>query len=223
VTVISAHNPTAVGLLGGTFDPIHLGHLRLGWEALTQLKLDQLRLMPCHIPPHRDDPAGQADHRLAMAKLACESVPGFVVDDWEILRDSPSYSVETLKHVRQQIGAQTPLIFIMGMDAYRHFTHWHQWQEILTIAHLWVAHRPGSPPPEEHSQEAELLTQHCAPTVNELLQHPAGRIHIYSSTALDISATVLRSDINNGIEPRFLLPDAVWQYIQDHKLYGYAD
>jgi len=216
VTAISAVN--AIGVLGGTFDPIHNGHLRLAWEACTRLNLQQLRLIPCHVPPHRATPASTAEHRLAMARLACTGVPGFVVDDWEIRRNAPSYSVETLAHLRQQLGADTRIVFLMGMDAFRQFSTWHQWPRILELAHLWIAHRPGSAMPKADSQEGRLLQQRGVDQ-SALLDTSAGNLCVYDCTALDISATQLRTQIAQGISPRFLLPDSVWDYIEQHELY----
>ena len=155
-----------------------------------------------------------------MTRLACEGVPGFTVDDWEINRHAPSYSVETLSHIRQQTGEHIPLIFIMGMDAFCQFSHWHAWQQILNLAHLWVAHRPGSSTPGPDSEEFELLQALHVESPKDLMKEPAGSIHVYSTTALDISATQLRRDIERGQDPRFLVPDSVWHYIRDHKLYN---
>lgn len=214
---ISAVN--AIGVLGGTFDPIHNGHLRLAWEAYTHLGLSNVRLIPCHVPPHRATPSGSAQHRLAMTSLACEGVPGFAVDNWEIRRDSPSYSVETLTHLREQVGPDTRIVFLMGMDAFRGFSTWHQWARILELAHLWVAQRPGTDSPPADSQEGRLLLQRKV-AHTELLDTVAGRICVYDSTALDIAATTLRDQMAQGISPRFLLPDSVRDYIEQHRLYS---
>lgn len=216
----SASNAT--GVLGGTFDPIHTGHLRLAWEAKSRLSLDFVRLIPCHMPTHRESPDSNAKHRLTMAELACIGVPGFEVDNWEITRNEPSYSISTLIHIRDQIGPEAPLVFIMGMDAFNQFCSWHEWQHILELAHLWVAHRPGNTLPENDTTEFELLQQLQTPA-DTLKQLPGGRIYVHETTALDISATKLRQQIAEGITPRFLLPDAVWAYIQQNKLYGYRN
>lgn len=208
-----------VGVLGGTFDPIHNGHLRLGWEAKMQLGLEEVRFIPCHIPPHRDAPHSSGEQRLAMTRLACDPVPGFAVDDWEIKRAEPSYSVDTLGEIRRQLNKDTPLIFLMGMDAFRHFSQWHEWEQILNLAHLWVAHRPGSSMPEKESAEFGLLQALHVESPHCLLQQAAGLIHIYNTTALDISSTGLRDDIERGQNPRFLIPDSVWNHICQNNLY----
>ena len=211
----------AIGLMGGTFDPIHLGHMRLAWEATTLLGLTQMEIMPCHLPPHRDTPSSDAAHRIEMARLACSETPSFHVNDWEIGKHSASYTVETLQYLRDQTSNDTPLIFVMGMDAFRLFCRWHRWQDILNLCHLWVAHRPGSKPPKTDSEEYALLQHHRAEHPHDLLTSPTGRIHVHDTTALDISATQLREDIQQGFEPRFLLPDSVWNYIKLHQLYGW--
>ncbi|OUR88589.1 nicotinate (nicotinamide) nucleotide adenylyltransferase [Gammaproteobacteria bacterium 42_54_T18] len=211
----------AIGLMGGTFDPIHLGHLRLAWEASALLGLTQMEIMPCHLPPHRDTPSSDAAHRIKMARLACAETSNFHVNDWEIEKHSESYTVETLQYLRDQTSSETPLIFVMGMDAFRLFCRWHRWQDILNLCHLWVAHRPGSQPPETHSDEYALLEKNRAEHPHDLLSSAAGSIHVHNTTALDISATQLREDIQQGFEPRFLLPDTVWHYIKLHQLYGW--
>ncbi|CBL44030.1 Cytidylyltransferase [gamma proteobacterium HdN1] len=214
----SAAEP-GIGILGGTFDPIHYGHLRLAWEALQGLALDHVRLIPCHVPPHRGDPAGAAHHRLAMVELACADTTGFVVDARELEKNSPSYSVETLQALRKQFGPERPLVFLMGMDAFCGFCNWHQWQEILELCHLWVGHRPGSQLPDiQHP--AGLLLQERGATQGSLAWTPSGRIHVQETVALDISATYLRQQMQHGQSPRFLLPESVHRYIQQQRLYA---
>ncbi|HVK99895.1 MAG TPA: nicotinate-nucleotide adenylyltransferase [Dongiaceae bacterium] len=208
----------AVGVLGGTFDPIHNGHLRLGWEAQSHLQLSQLRLVPCHLPTHREHPRSSAQHRLTMTQLACENVPGFQVDDWEIRRDQPSYSVHTLAHLREQLNDDTALVFILGMDSFNQFSSWHQWEKILELAHLGLAQRPGAELPAPETIEGRLLAQRKVPAA-QLLQKKAGNISLFDTTALDISATQLRRQMAQGISPRFLLPDSVRAYIEHHELY----
>ncbi len=218
--VTSAPKRQAIGLLGGTFDPIHHGHLRLGWEAFSRLSLQQLILMPCHQPPHRAAPGVKARDRLAMVELACQDVAGFVVSDWEIQRDCPSYSVDTLDHLRASTDPATALVFIMGMDAFHLFTRWHDWQRILQLCHLWIAQRPHATLPAADSAEASLIQTRGVDDPSELCEQPAGRLYLHTSTDLAISATGLRTDIGQGKDPRFLVPDAVWRYIQQRSLYG---
>lgn len=219
----SAPERQAVGLLGGTFDPIHLGHLRLGWEAYVELGLARVILMPCHQPTHRDTPQVSAAQRYTMAVQACRHIRGFEVSDWELQRDLPSYSVETLAHLRSELGLDTPLVFIMGMDAFCGLSRWHQWQRLLTLCHLWIAQRPDAPLPEDGTVEDTLLRTQGTSTPAALLEQPHGRLYVHSSTDLAISATALRTAIQQGKDPRFLVPDAVRHYIQQHQLYQSAN
>lgn len=208
-----------IGILGGTFDPVHYGHLRLAWEAYQQLQLDHVRFIPCHMPPHRGDPASKAAHRLAMVQLACASTPEFVVDERELRKHTASYSVETLLELRQEAGPERPLIFIMGMDAFCGFCNWYRWQDILNLCHLWIGHRPGSEVPDIQQPAGELLQQRQA-SATALTHSPCGRIHVQSTVALDISATYLRQQLQHGFSPRFLLPESVSDYIEQHGLYA---
>lgn len=214
---LNAHR--GIGILGGTFDPIHYGHLRLAWEAYQQLHLDHVRFVPCHMPPHRGDPASKASHRLAMVERACASTPEFVVDERELRKDTPSYSVESLRELRREVGPDRPLIFIMGMDAFCGFCNWYHWQDILTLCHLWIGHRPGSITPDIQQPAGELLQQRIAHAA-ALTHSPSGRIHVQSTVALDISATYLRQQLQQGFSPRFLLPESVSDYIETHGLYA---
>jgi len=219
---ISGFSSKAAGVLGGTFDPIHLGHLRLGWEACSRLSLSKLFIVPCHIPPHREEPHSSAQHRLNMAHIACKNTPEFEVTDWETKNNGPSYSVKTLSHFRARFGADLPLIFIMGTDAFNGLSRWHQWQDILSLAHLWVAHRPGAALPAADTEESDLLKARQVHKASDLLKSPAGGIFLCNTTALDISSTALREQIRNGEDPRFLLPEPVRDYIRENKLYGFG-
>jgi nicotinate-nucleotide adenylyltransferase len=208
-----------VGILGGTFDPVHYGHLRLAWETLQHLRLDHVRLIPCHVTTHRAQPVTASADRLAMTRLACQNAPGLQVDPRELQRDAPSWTYDTLTDLRGQLGPDVPLVFIMGMDAFRQFSRWHRYRDILALAHLWVARRPGSEAPAAHSAEDALL-QACASTDPlELRRQPAGRIMIRETVALDISATFIRQQYAQGLSPRFLLPDEVNDYIVEKALY----
>lgn len=215
---IPAHK--GIGVLGGTFDPIHFGHLRLAWEAQQQLQLDHVRFIPCHMPPHRGDPASKATHRLAMVELACATTPEFIVDERELRKNTPSYSVETLLELRKEIGPERPLIFIMGMDAFAGFCNWHRWQEILQLCHLWIGHRPGTEIPDIQQPAGELLHERQTAAAATLTRTPYGKILVQSTVALDISATYLRQQLQHGLSPRFLLPECVNDYIQQHGLYA---
>ena len=135
----------AIGILGGTFDPIHIGHLRLGEEALQQLCLNQIRFIPAGRPPLRDAPSASPEQRLEMVKLSIADHPDFVVDDSEVMAATQSYTVETLERLRIDFGAERPLVLLLGQDAFERLESWHRWEEIFSLAHVAVATRPSSP------------------------------------------------------------------------------
>ena len=206
-----------IGILGGTFDPIHHGHLRCAQELLQDLPLDEVRLVPSRFPPHRNTPHASVEQRLLMLKAALDGAPGLTVDDRELSREGPSYTVDTLHSLRAELGV-TPLCLIVGMDAFNGLDRWHRWQELIGLAHIVVAHRPGWTPPQT-GDVAELLQRHTAHSPLELRARPAGRILPWPITALDIAATAIRVQVAAGKSPRFLVPDAVARIIAAEGLY----
>lgn len=207
-----------IGLLGGTFDPIHYGHLRPALDVLETLPLAELRLIPSAQPPHRDEPGATAEQRLEMVRLAVADQPGFVVDDRELRRKGPSYMVDTLTEFRQEYGPETPLALIMGIDAFLGLPQWHRWQELVGLAHLVVTRRPGwSVPPE--GPLAEMLAEHACGSMADLSSAPAGSIRFVEVSQLDISATVIREHLQEGRSPRYLMSEAVIKYIRVNDLY----
>jgi len=214
-----------IGLLGGTFDPIHFAHLRLAQEAHEALALDHLRLIPAGEPPHRDSPRSPATHRLAMARLAVAGNPALVVDDIETRHEGPSYSVLTLERLREQFGDTRPLVLILGADAFEGLATWHRWQELFGLAHLAVANRPGYAPhgrrwPKVLSAELARACEGRVLTSPEALRAaPAGGILPFDMTPLAISATLIRDLLGQGHSARYLLPDPVLDYIAAHHLY----
>ena len=207
-----------VGIFGGTFDPIHFGHLRTAFELLQALRLAELRFIPAGNPPHRDVPLADAEARLAMVRAATAEQPGFVVDDREVRRVGPSYTVTTLGELRAEFPAR-PFCLIVGMDAFLGLPKWHQWREILELAHLIVAHRPGWRAPGL-GPLGELLVDRGTSRVDDLHDAPAGRILIQQVTQLEISSTELRSIIVQGRDPRYLMPDAVRDIIVETGCYS---
>jgi len=210
-----------IGIFGGTFDPVHFGHLRCALELLQDLSLTEVRLIPCRIPPHRDTPCASAEQRLRMLRAALDSTPGLVIDTRELSREGPSYSVDTLQSLRAEVGA-TPLCLILGQDAFNGLDSWHCWQELIELAHLVVAHRPGWTRPQS-GPVADLLIRHGVTAAAPLHQQPAGCILPWAVTALDISASFIRATVRTGKSPRFLLPDAVWRIIASEGLYAEQD
>lgn len=216
----------AIGLFGGTFDPIHFAHLRLAEEIAESFGLEQVRLIPAAVPPHRGRPSASPEHRLAMTRLAIEGNPRFAVDARELGRTGPSYTIDTLTETRNEAGDQ-PLCLMMGADAFAALTTWHRWEELFDLAHVIIARRPGFPleqlasslPGPLRAQYESRLEQ--AP--ERLRQAPAGSLFTHELTALDVSATAVRELIHRNASLRYLLPDAVIAYIHRHGLYKERD
>lgn len=214
-----------VGILGGAFDPIHFGHLRMAQELAESVKLAEVRFIPTASPPHRPQPQTPAEHRLIMARLAIEGNPLFRCDDREIRRhaaqQNPSYTIDTLLSLEQELDKGTGLCLLLGGDAFLGLPTWHRWTELLEHCHIVVAHRPGSElQPETLPHELKALWRSAATqNIQDLEQTCVGRILMQPITALDISATRIRDDLRQGKNPRYLLPDAVIDYIRTHKLY----
>jgi nicotinate-nucleotide adenylyltransferase len=196
-----------IGIFGGTFDPIHFGHLRTAFELQQALELAELRFVPAGKPPLRDEPLADAGLRLAMVRAAIEDQPGFTVDDREVRREGPSYTVTTLAELRAEAPLR-PVCLLVGMDAFLGLHRWHHWREILQLAHVAVAHRPGWRAPTDGAL-GELLAQRGTSRVSDLRDEGAGRIFVHPVTQLEISSTDLRNIIVSGRDPRYLVPDAV--------------
>lgn len=209
-----------VGVFGGTFDPVHIGHLRPALELLESLDLAEVRLIPCRIPPHRAAPVAGPEQRLAMLELAVGDQPGLVVDRRELARPGPSYMVDTLSSLRAELG-DTPLCLLLGLDAFLGLAGWHRWRELPELAHIVVTHRPGwSLEGAVGANEVlELLHRRRLDRAGDLALQPAGGVWLQPVTQLDISASVIRKLVEEGRSPRYLLPDAVWHFIRREGLY----
>lgn len=215
---------TSVAIFGGTFDPVHRGHIETARELKQVLELDEVYMLPCHLPAHRNTPGASAGQRLAMLELAIRGTE-LQIDDRELKRERISYSVETLEAIRQQRGQQVALIWVMGSDAFCHFNHWHRWQDLLALAHILVVQRPGQVLPESGAV-ARLLARHQTDSVAQLKQQRSGLIAVQSFTAYDIAATHIRAAIGesaentNNVTPALNdLDPAVQDYIEQHGLY----
>jgi nicotinate-nucleotide adenylyltransferase len=207
-----------VGLFGGTFDPIHFGHLRAAFELTELLDLERVLFIPAADPPHRGRPLADAQTRLAMVLAAVEDEESFDVDDRELHRPGPSYTVLTLEELRREHG-DTPLVLMLGMDAFLGLPTWHRWRELLDLAHVAVAHRPGAIVPS--SGELGRLISRCrARHRSEIAAAPAGRIFVHPGTQLDISSTDLRQALLAGRDPRYLMPEAVRRMINATGIYA---
>jgi len=207
-----------IGIFGGTFDPIHYGHLRTAFEILQALRFAEVRFMPCGNPPHRDDPVASAGLRVEMVKVATDSQAGFVVDDRELRRDGPSYSVDTLSALREEFPKQS-MSLIIGMDAFLGLPKWHHWRKILQLSHIVVAHRPGWRAPDI-GPLGELLADRGTHRIDDLHQTIAGHIYIHDVTQLEISSSEIRDLVGLGRNPRFLMPDGVRDLIEQSGCYA---
>ncbi len=206
-----------IGLLGGTFDPIHCGHLRLAIEMKEQLGLSRVLLIPAHLPPHRDTPQVDARTRLALAQAAIGDIPGLEVDGRELQRAEASYTIETLRSLHVEHPGQSYCL-LLGMDAFRNFDSWYQWQDILRFCHLGVAARPGSNCPQR-GPVAKLLGHSRVTEPKGLNTVPAGKIIIREIPALEISATEIRKSIASKRTISCLVPPKVKQIICEKRLY----
>lgn len=207
----------AIGIFGGTFDPVHYGHLRAATEARELLPLDQFHLLPAGSPPHRSQTFASAEHRLAMLKLATDEFPELVVDDREVRRSGYSYMVDTLAEIRNEVG-DSPLVLMVGQDAVNKLDSWHEWRTLFDLAHLVVMRRPGS----RHHYSGELfgvLQPRLVDDPESLVRSPCGLVFPLEVTQLEISSTGIRELIASRRSPRFLLPEKVIQYIDEHELY----
>ncbi len=206
-----------IGILGGTFDPIHFGHLRMAQELAEELGLHEVRFIPAFQPPHRGQPHGLAEHRLEMVRLAISGNSGFLLDRREFDRGGPSYMVDTLSDLRTELGAGTPLYLLLGGDAFLGLPTWHRWHELFGLAHIVVAHRPGFSLDSGMTQE--LHVEWNGRFVTQPDQSACGRILSREITALDISASAIRQRIRQGGSVRYLLPEDVYDYLKTHQLY----
>lgn len=207
-----------IGLFGGTFDPLHYGHLRTAFELWQALRLSEVRFMPTGSPPHREQPHVPAQLRLAMVQAAVADQSAFVVDDREVRRTGVSYSVDTLTELRQEYPERS-LCLLLGMDAFLGLPNWHRWRELLDLAHVIVAHRPGWRAPTM-GPLGEVMVDRGTGSVRDLHEQRGGRIYVHAVTQLEISSTDLRQLIAAGHDPRYLVPEEVRRIIRETKCYA---
>ena len=206
-----------IGILGGTFDPVHFGHLRPALEVREALELEELRLIPSNVPPHRPGPAASPTQRLAMLRAAVGDTPHFIIDERELEREGPSYTIDTLESLRHELGSVS-LCLLIGMDAFLDLPDWHRWEELIEYCHMVVMTRPGAGLPGS-GVLAEFVERHRAGDSAMLASRPAGHILFQTVSLLEISATQIRQLRSAGDSVRFLLPDAVREIIQTERLY----
>lgn len=204
-----------IGVFGGTFDPIHLGHLKLAQHLLQQPCIDHIRLIPCKLPVHRDTPTATPEDRLAMLTLATRNEPRLVVDDCELKRQGASYAVDTLLDLKKE--TELPLAFIMGVDAWMDFLSWHEWERILATVNLIIMTRPHYKLPDKGKLN-ELLKIRQQKTLADLSEQDAGGIYIDDQMHIDLSSTAIREALKAQTNNQSL-PDVVMDYIKQHQLY----
>lgn len=208
----------SIGIFGGTFDPIHFGHLRSALEVQQTLKLDEVRLIPCRYPPHRETPSVGSAHRLQMVALALENSI-LQIDDQEIKRESPSYTVDTLLSLRKEFP-DACLCMIVGVDAFLSLPSWYQWEKLIELANIIVMHRVGWNFPEQ-GQMSDYLKKYGLKTGDDIKEFKSGVVVTQTINSLNIQASRIRAMIKLGESPQFLLPENVLKYIRLHGLYGY--
>lgn len=207
-----------LAIFGGTFDPVHFGHLRPALEVAEILNLKEMRLVPARVPPHRGDPGVSAEHRLAMLERALAGQERLVIDRRELSREGPSYTVDTLASLRAEYPDHA-LALVVGEDAFASLSRWHRWTELTDLAHLVVMTRPGARRVLDAALE-DLSARCRVPDADALRHARAGGLLVAEVTPLAISASGIRELIAAGRDPRWLAPDAVLDYIREHDLYG---
>jgi nicotinate-nucleotide adenylyltransferase len=207
-----------IGIFGGTFDPVHTGHLRTAHELLTGLELAEVRFVPSRLPPHRPPTVAPEALRLRMLEAALEGLPGFRVDDRELRRPGLSYMVDTLSSLRAEVGSQ-PLCLLLGLDAFLGLPAWHRWRELPELAHIVVARRPGIAG-EIDGEAGAFLRSRVITDPRALAAAPAGSVLMRDVTQLEVSSSAIRSLVAAGGDPLFLVPDAVRELILKTHIYA---
>ena len=209
-----------IGIFGGTFDPIHFGHLRLAEEMAAALGLQRVVFIPAGQPPHRDAPQTAAVHRLEMVRRAITGNPLFAVDAREVQRPQPSYTVDTLSSLREEMGPEQPMWLLLGADAFLDLPSWHEWRRLFDLANIAVVTRPGSRVLQADAMQEPLKSESLKRQVADpSAAGSAGSLWLQQMTPLDISATAIRNMLGRQGSVRYLLPDAVLDYIYEHQLY----
>jgi len=207
-----------IGIFGGTFDPIHYGHLRAALDVMEALGLDEIRFLPLQHAVHRAQPLADSGLRLAMLQAALHGEPRFRADDRELTRGGRSYTLDTLRSLREELGGEQPLCLLLGGDAFNGFLSWHEPEQVAELAHLVVMQRPGYHLPSDSVLQM-MVERRGSDLAAELRDAPGGRIRFQPVTQLDISASDIRERIAEGRSARYLTPDPVLALIDEHGLY----
>lgn len=211
-----------IALYGGTFDPVHWGHLKPVTAVAEALGIEEIKLIPAHIPPHKSGTVATAKQRQAMLLEACKDSPLFEIDDRELRKHAPSYTIETLIEIKTEQPDHT-LFFFIGLDSLLNLHKWHRWQELLEYSHLIVSTRPGYQLSSAPKEVLQLLDKHLVTNKNELFANTHGTIWLFEDADINISSTEIRDSLSKGIANDNLMPEAVINYIEKHKLYRSSD
>jgi nicotinate-nucleotide adenylyltransferase len=206
-----------IGILGGTFDPVHFGHLRPALEIQQSLELVEVRLIPCHLPPHRSPPVASSAMRVRLLEAAVRNYPQLRVDRRELGREGPSYTFDTLASLREELPGGT-LCLLIGMDAFRELPTWHRWNELIELCHMVVMTRPGSDVPQQ-GKLGDFIQGHQVQDAAHLRDRQNGGLLFQPVTQLEISASRIRSLLGAGRSAGFLLPETVIDLIRQEGLY----
>ena len=209
---------TRIGILGGSFDPIHFGHIKPGLQLAEKFQLQSIRLIPCKVSPFKDDTFASAQHRWNMISIISGSSELFEADSRELERNTPSYTYETLREIASEVSSETTLFWIMGEDALLGFPGWYHAEEIMRLCHVLVMRRPGYDASDD-GETSEWLKRYMCDDKDKLEQKQCGYIYITDVELFDISSTQIRDIVQAGEQPRFMLPGGVWNYIKRNNLY----
>ena len=210
-----------IGILGGSFDPVHYGHLRPALEVQQFLGLDEIRLVPSLLPPHRPQPLASPQQRVAMLNAAVENYPVFKVDTREFDREGPSYTLDTLISLRKEMPA-VDLCLLVGMDAFQILASWHRWRELTDHCHMVVLDRPGAQLPTQ-GELADFIRLHRVMEPEKLGKQASGLLYFHSVSQLQISSTAIRKLLATGGDAGFLLPERVLDVVRSKGLYSVAE
>lgn len=222
---MTAHpqRPPRVLLYGGTFNPVHNGHVSVLWQVQNALQADVVQVVPCHLPPHKQAPTAPNSHRLAMLTLALQELNAasgcqrFVLNTCELDRQGVSYTLHTLQAARQHWGADARLVWLLGMDSWQQLATWHRWQDLFPLTHFVVVERPGG---ADWASQQHLHAPAVQPVpLQQLWQSPAGAVAHVPTTPLAIASSAIRANLQQGLRPVGLVPSAVDAYLHRNGVY----
>ncbi len=211
-----------IGILGGSFDPPHFGHIKSVLGLLERYSFEQIRLIPALQSPHKEHVYAKANHRWHMVNLVSNSYEKLVADDRELKREAPSYTMDTLLELRREYGSKQSLALILGIDAFMSFCKWHRYEEILSLCHIILMQRPGyslSEGLKNLSCEREIFESNRTQDINILMSSPCGNIYSSDLKKIDVSSTAIRKMISEDQQPKYMLPGNIWNYIRRNSLY----